>query len=55
LILASVVIICVEVLIAEKRKNTMAINVEETINTTGDDNNLQNKSTLKAEQKRLSI
>jgi len=52
LILISILIICIEVLLTEKRKKTMAIEVAK---TGGEGDNLQKTSDLETTQKRLSI
>ncbi len=52
--LVSVLIICIEVLLMEKRKNTLAIKVAEVAIKSGEDNNLQKPSDSQATQKLLS-
>ncbi len=54
MVLASILIVCIEVLLMEKNTNTLAIDVA---NTTGqdDNNNLQNRSSIKTAQKRFPV
>jgi hypothetical protein len=56
LILISVLIICIEVLVMDKRKKTVTIQVPQVANTNEEDkNNLPRASILKKGEKRLSI
>jgi formyltetrahydrofolate hydrolase len=55
LILVSVLIICIEALLMEKRKKSLAIKVAEVAKNSGEDNNLQKTSGSQTTQKRLSI
>jgi hypothetical protein len=50
LILTSILIICIEVLLVEKRKNTMAIQVAQVASTAGENPSIEKKG-----KKRLSI
>ncbi len=53
MVLASILIVCIEVLLMERNTNTLAIEVANI--TEQDNNDLQNRSSIKTAQKRLSI